>query len=620
MLTPNYFYGKSDKLIEMYQELEDWIVQDIAMRLIKSGELSGTADRELWKLEQMGLHHTEIVKRISQMSGKSRNEVRRLLRDSVMTSFSDDETVLERLGTSPKRPLKNNSVVKTMNAELMKTYGELDNLTRTTMLQSQRDLLNMLNDVDFRVVSGLQSYNSAICEVLDNYAESGVMIDYPTGARRSLEAAVRCCIVTSMNQTAAQVTNQYIMENGIEYVLVSAHPGARYDKKHPEGVQSHDHWQGKVYKIVGSDDDTPNLLESTGYTIDVSTGQGHVVNPLGLHGYNCRHSHKPWDKSLRNPYLDKDGKSKIDVHESQKLYEQQQQQRTMERSIRQTKRELLAKQEELDGIAETDVKEMLQPQYDKLAYKLRMQNKQYKQYCADNGLQTQNDRLKVAGFKRAESAQANGRATAYSNTIKTPMEKAENIGYTKRTAEEFRQTAEQIREEITEYSDRPSKWSGNIDIDNSILDRGLLGTKEWSCSITLIDTVDDGVVWHEMLHSCSASHYEREVYSANEYIEEATVEWLKQQICQEKNISSVYSYEDKTIVLQALNEFFNFGTDMEFAKEIFNIPLPERYQWLEDKVSESLKQAGVSFEDFYEVMDFVKRLKGGSNGRPQGTN
>ena len=614
MLTPDYFYGKSDKLIEMYQELEDWIIRDIAKRLIKSGELSGTADRELWKLEQMGLHHTEIVKRISQMSGKSRNEVRRLLRDSVMTSFSDDETVLERLGASPKRPLKNNSAVKTMNAELMKTYGELDNLTRTTMLQSQRDLLNMLNDVDFRVASGLQSYNSAICEVLDNYAESGVLIDYPTGARRSLEAAVRCCVVTSMNQTAAQVTNQYIVENGIEYVLVSAHPGARYDKKHPEGVQSHDHWQGKVYKIVGSDDDTPNLLESTGYTIDLSTGQGHVVNPLGLHGYNCRHSHKPWDKSLRNPYLGKDGKPKIDAHESQKLYELQQQQRTMERSIRQTKRELLAKQAELDGIAETDVKEMLKPQYDKLAYKLRMQNKQYKQYCADNGLQTQAERLKVAGFKRAESAQANGRATAYSNTIKTPMEKAENIGYTKRTAEEFRQTAEQIREEITEYSDRLSKWSGNINTDNSLIEDETLGRKEWSCDITLVDTVDDGVVWHEMLHSCSASYYKPEVYSVNEYIEEATVEWLKQQICKEKNIPSIYSYEDKTFVLQVLNEFFKFGTDMEFAKEIFNIPLPERYQWLENKVDEYLRQAGASFKDYYEVMEFVERLKGGRNG------
>lgn len=97
MLTPDYFYGKSDKLVEMYRELEDWIIKDIAMRLMKSGELSGTADRELWKLQQMGLHNTEIVKRISQMTGKSRDEVRRLLRDSVMTSFSDDADVLEKL-------------------------------------------------------------------------------------------------------------------------------------------------------------------------------------------------------------------------------------------------------------------------------------------------------------------------------------------------------------------------------------------------------------------------------------------------------------------------------------------------------------------------------------------
>lgn len=416
MLTPDYFYGKSDKLIEMYQELEDWIISDIAMRLIKSGEMSGTTDRELWKLQQMGLHHTEIVKRISQMTGKSRDEVRRLLRDSVMTSFSDDAEVLKRLGDI-QTPLQNNAAIMAMNAEMMKTFGELNNLTRTTMLQTQRDLLNMLNEVDYRVASGMQSYSSAICEVLDRYAQSGVVIDYPTGARRSLEAAVRCCAVTSMNQTAAQVTNQYIAQKGIEYVLVSAHMGARHSKKFPDGIPSHDHWQGKVYKIVGSDKDTPNLLDATGYTVDPKTGQGRVVDPLGLHGYNCRHSHKPWDKSLRNPYVDAKGNPKIDVHESQELYEKQQQQRSMERAIRQTKRELLAKQAELSGIAETDVKDMLQPQYDKLAYKLRIQNQKYKQFCADNGLQTQAHRIKVAGFKRAQASKANGRATAYQNNI-----------------------------------------------------------------------------------------------------------------------------------------------------------------------------------------------------------
>lgn len=615
MLSPEYFYGKSDKLIEMYQNLEDWIIQDIANRLMKAGEISGTVDREVWKLQQMGLHNEEIVSRVAKLSKMSHAEIRRLLKDSVMTSFSDDADVLQRYG-EVQPPNIHEAALMAANAEMVKVSGELDNLTRTTMLQSQKDLLNLLNEVDYRVASGLQSYSSAVCEVLDRYARSGVIIDYPTGAKRTLEAAVRCCVVTSMNQTAAQVTNQYIVEGGIEYVLVSAHMGARHNEQNPTGVESHDYWQGKVYKITGSDPDAPNLLEATGYDIDPKTGKGRVVDPLGLHGYNCRHSHKPWDKSLRNPYVDENGNPKIDIHESQDLYDKQQKQRQMERSIRQTKRELLAKQMELDGIAETDVKEVLQPEYDKLAYRLREQNDRYIKYCDANGLQTQEDRVKVAGFKKAQASKANGRATAYGNAnVKTPMEKAENVGYTKRTKKEFEQAAQQIKEEITQYSDRPSKWSGNIDIDNSLLDKGILGAKEWSCNITLADAVDNGVVWHEMLHSCSASYYKPEIYNANEYIEETTVEWLKQQICKEKYIINTYAYEDKTLVLQALNESFSFGTDMEFAKEIFNVPLPERYQWLENRVDEHLRQAGASFEDYNDVMSFVERLKGGSNGR-----
>lgn len=418
MLRPDYFYGKTDKLVEMYQDLENWIISDIATRLIKSGELSGTADRELWKLQQMGLHNTEIVKRISEMSGKSRNEVRRLLRDSVMTSFSDDKEVLTQISASDIiSPLKNNMAILAMNAELIKTSGELDNLTKTTINQTQKDLLNMLNEVDYRVASGMQSYSSAVCEVLDRYAESGVMVEYPAGTKRSLEAAVRCCIVTSMNQTAAQVTNVYIAQNKIEYVLVSAHPGARYDKKDPTGISSHDHWQGKAYKIIGSEPEFPNLLESTGYTIDTETGKGTVVNLLGLHGYNCRHSHGPWRKDMVNKYLDENGNVNINADESQKLYDLQQKQRFLEREIRKTKREIMTKKQELDMIAETDVKEILQPQYDKLAYKLRMQNKRLQSFCKNNDLQLQGDRTKVSGFSKKQSAIANGRATAYKNKI-----------------------------------------------------------------------------------------------------------------------------------------------------------------------------------------------------------
>lgn len=414
MLTPDYFYGKSDRLVEMYQELEDWILQDTAQRIIKAGELAGTTDRNLWMLKQMGMQNEEIIKKIAEISGKSKREIRQILKQSVMTSFEDDKQIL---GEDAVSPINNNMAIRAANAEMQKTFGELENLTMTTMFQAQQDLLNLLNDVDYRVSSGMQSYTSAVCEVLDKYAQKGVVINYPTGTKRSLEAAVRCCIVTSMNQTAAQVTNQYIAEYGVEYVLVSAHMGARHSNKEPEGIQSHDYWQGKVYKVVGSEEGIPNLTEETGYSIDPVTGQGRVVNPLGLHGYNCRHSHKPWSKNLRNPYMDENGNPKIDIHESQELYDKQQKQRALERGIRQTKRELLMKKAELDSIAETDVKEMLQPEYDKLAYKLRVQNKEYEEFCKRNNLQTQSERLKVVGFKKQQADIARGRATAYQNDI-----------------------------------------------------------------------------------------------------------------------------------------------------------------------------------------------------------
>lgn len=413
MLEPDYFYGKSDVLISYEQELEDWILQDIAMRLLKAEAMAGTTDMELYKLRQLGLYQNEIVKRLSALTQKSTAEIRRLLQDAVLTSWDDDKSTLSRLGIDAVSPLENPVVIELLDAEFKKTLGEVNNLTRSTMMQSQRDLMNMLNEAEMRVAAGVQSYSAAVCDILDRYGKTGIMIDYPTGTRRTLEAAVRMCVVTSMNQTAAQVTNHYIAEHNVEYVLVSAHLGARTQGKGQPYLAGHDNWQGRCYKISGSEPDAPNLAETTGY--DIVNGTGHVLNPLGLHGYNCRHSHKPWNKSLRNPYLDENGNLKIDSEENRKVYELQQQQRAMERAIRQTKRQLLVKQAEIDGVAETDVKTMLQPEYDRLAYRLRTQNQKYKQFCADNGLQTQADRIKVAGFKRAQSAKANGRATAYQN-------------------------------------------------------------------------------------------------------------------------------------------------------------------------------------------------------------
>lgn len=251
MLKPEYFNNKEDKLIEIYRQLEDFILKDIAGRLLTAGEMSGTADRLLYKLRAMGESQQEIQKKLMQLTGLSNLELKTLLQDAVLTSWEDDSGVFKQLGIEISNPLENSAVIAIMDAEYKKSLGELSNLTRTTMKQSQIDLMNMMDEAEIRVASGVQSYTAAVCDILDNYAGRGMMIEYPTGAKRTLEAAMRMCVVTSMNQTAAQVSLEYIKEAKTNLLLVSAHVGARFtDKDEPANHMS---WQGKVFHIKDED-------------------------------------------------------------------------------------------------------------------------------------------------------------------------------------------------------------------------------------------------------------------------------------------------------------------------------------------------------------------------------
>lgn len=412
MLRPEYFEGKADRILELYERLENFILRDIARRILKSGKITATADRLLYRLEQLGESRDEIQRRIMELTDLSEKELRKLLRGAVLTSWEDDAVTLSEMGIAAQSPLENARYMAVIEAEYIKSRAELKNLTRTTLEQSQKDLVTLLDEADVRVASGVQSYPAAIADVLDAYAGRGIMVDYPTGARRTLEAAVRCCVVTSMNQTAAQLTNRYIVDSGTEYVLTSAHLGARVRRDGQPLLAGHDEWQGRVFKIDGSEPGYPNLLESTGYDIDLTTGEGRVVDMRGLHGYNCRHGHMLFDKRMKNSWRDAEGNlldgsgNKITDAENLKRYEDSQKQRSMERGIRKTKRQLIVKQEELAWASGAE-REKLQQEYDKLAYRLQGQNRAYNQHCEENGLQPQYDRNALAGFGYPQQKAAN---------------------------------------------------------------------------------------------------------------------------------------------------------------------------------------------------------------------
>lgn len=253
MLPPDYFTNKEDRLLELYRQLEDFILKDITRRLLSAGEMTATADRLIWKLKQMGESQAEIEKKLRTLTGLTQKELRSLLQDAVLTSWEDDTATLKQLGIELSNPLENAAVIRVMDAEYKKSLGELKNLTRTTMKQAGNDLVNMLDEADLRVAAGVQSYSAAVCDILDRYAGKGIEVQYPTGAKRTLEAAVRCCVVTSLSQTAAAVSLEYIKEAKTNLILVSAHLGARIAQKGRPPYADHSAWQGRVFHIKDED-------------------------------------------------------------------------------------------------------------------------------------------------------------------------------------------------------------------------------------------------------------------------------------------------------------------------------------------------------------------------------
>ncbi len=88
------------------------------------------------------------------------------------------------------------------------------------------------------------------------------------------------------------------------------------------------------------------------------------------------------------------------------------------------KQNSLSQEQEIAGVAETDVKEILQRDYDRMAYQLTQKKiRRYNDFCKQNDLQPQHDRIKVADFGRSRQKQANKSKEIYKSDGKLKLKR-----------------------------------------------------------------------------------------------------------------------------------------------------------------------------------------------------
>lgn len=394
MITPEQFQEIGETLLPLLDGLTEWIARDMIERfMIRFGHgeeklLTGTDEWQAWVLEQAGGNLDEIQKALAKSTGKSQQEIAKIFKDSgIQAAKADAEAAAVTFsGLSP-------GMMAIITDAYERTVGEISNITRTTAGATNQAFIDICDAAYWKVRTGAQSYTAAMLEGIKELGQVQPIVRYPSGHKDTLEVAVLRCIRTGVAQSSGNMTIQQCKDMGWNHVLVSQHLGARVSDTDP--IADHAGWQGKVYCIAGKDAQFDNLLDATGYP----------ENPLGLCGYNCRHSFTPF-----LPGVSQNHNKPIDTEANRRAYELSQTQRAMERRIRAQKRKCTALHTAVKSCEDTAGKAKLQEKYAQSAKRLQDQNAAYTKFCDDNDLKPYHERLAVAGWDRSAASTASAAA------------------------------------------------------------------------------------------------------------------------------------------------------------------------------------------------------------------
>lgn len=426
MLTPEYLWSAADVVVNTYDEMNNWAIRDMAERIMAAelygDKLPGTARYRAWMLNQSGMHYEEMSKKLAEITKKAEPDIMKLFIEAGLTSVANDYAPF---GMEPYDITKDKVATQILESVYKKTKGELHNYTRTTLDQSNKLFIDVLDKAFYEISTGMRSYNEVIQEAIETVSKEGCTVKYPSGHVDKQEVAVRRAVMTGVSQASSQITLHNCEVLDTDYVIITAHSGARYSET--DKIANHIGWQGGVYKLHGvsseksedvdkiikynrqrgiqfQGDVIPNLEEETGFP----------NNPLGLCGYNCRHNIRAFQIEYMDPYS---VNPEIDEEKSNREYDLMQKQRARERSIRDTRRELIGLDAAIENCKDEETKFNLQMNYDKTAKKLERQTDAYNQFCDENNLTRDYNRMQTARFDRNQAYKATRGAKRYSNSI-----------------------------------------------------------------------------------------------------------------------------------------------------------------------------------------------------------
>ena len=388
----------ADRIIALYQQLEDDILSAVIRRILKMGYVSEASKHQLGVLQAAGLLYDDIVQLIADRTDACTAQVKALFEDAGVQTVEMDNSLHEAAGALPIDIRQDSSTRQVLEAGYKKTLGTMQNLVSTTATQTQTAFIQTCDRIYMQVSSGAFSYQEAIMNALRALADTGATVSYPTGHTDRMDVAVRRCVLTGVSQTAAAVSLRQAEDAGCYLMEITAHSGARPD---------HAKWQGQLVTITGKD--AGKIIDGLRvFTLsEIGYGSGE-----GFKGWNCHHNWHAYYPGFSTPNYTQEELKKLDepcISYNGKLYteyEVSQMQRAQERRVRAWKRRCITAQESVNSATDEATRATAQAEFDRSARYLKTNEAKLKDFCRQTGQDRDRFREQVLGFNRSTAQKA----------------------------------------------------------------------------------------------------------------------------------------------------------------------------------------------------------------------
>lgn len=366
MLSEEKLELMAERVYERLHGVNSFYLEKIGNRLKQIGNLDEQSEHQLksllmWKIEDV----KQIESRLASETGWALKDCKEILEIVAEDVLNDTKQIYNEKGFDFVALKKNKVLYELVEDIIASTFGEIENLTKTTALSETYK--KALNEASTKAIAGLESYTSANESICRELAENGIYkITYDKNGKsysRRVDTSARQAILSSMKQVNLKMSERLGKDLEADGWQISYHSNPR---------PSHREIGGQIYTI--------EEFEAAGIQTK-------------LDDFGCLHFKMPFWFGISTPSYSPEELTRLKKEDTKKFningkeidrYEVSQIQRRIENEIR--------KNADLKFLAQKSGNKKLELETKGKITKLK---KEYRQISEKSGLPMKTERFKV---------------------------------------------------------------------------------------------------------------------------------------------------------------------------------------------------------------------------------